>query len=43
MDLQGAASERLTEVKSRLAVLGTSFMQNLLAEGVPVRDLRDHY
>ncbi|WP_375550682.1 M3 family metallopeptidase [Rhodophyticola porphyridii] len=30
--LEGAASERLTEVKSRLAVLGTSFMQNLLAD-----------
>lgn len=30
--LEGVASERLTEVKSRLAVLGTSFMQNLLAD-----------
>ncbi len=30
--LQGAASDRLTEVKSRLAVLGTAFSQNLLAE-----------
>jgi peptidyl-dipeptidase Dcp len=30
--LQGAASERLTEVKSRLAVLGTAFSQNLLAD-----------
>lgn len=31
-ELQGAASERLTAVKSRLAVLGTSFTQNLLAD-----------
>jgi peptidyl-dipeptidase Dcp len=30
--LDGAASERLTAVKSRLAVLGTAFSQNLLAE-----------
>lgn len=30
--LEGAARERLTEVKSRLAVLGTSFTQNLLAD-----------
>ncbi|HEX9858429.1 MAG TPA: M3 family metallopeptidase [Paracoccaceae bacterium] len=30
--LQGAASDRLTAVKSRLAVLGTEFGQNLLAE-----------
>ena len=30
--LQGAAKDRLTEVKARLAVLGTDFMQNLLAE-----------
>ena len=30
--LEGAASERLTAVKSRLAVLGTAFSQNLLAE-----------
>ncbi len=30
--LEGAAAERLTAVKSRLAVLGTSFGQNLLAE-----------
>jgi peptidyl-dipeptidase Dcp len=30
--LQGAASDRLTEVKSRLAVLGTAFSQNLLAD-----------
>lgn len=30
--LQGAAAERLTAVKSRLAVLGTMFSQNLLAE-----------
>ena len=30
--LEGAASERLTAVKSRLAVLGTEFVQNLLAE-----------
>jgi hypothetical protein len=30
--LDGAARERLTEVKSRLAVLGTSFTQNLLAD-----------
>ncbi|WJY21914.1 M3 family metallopeptidase [Fontisubflavum oceani] len=30
--LEGAAADRLTEVKSRLAVLGTSFMQNLLAD-----------
>ncbi|MDE3028643.1 MAG: M3 family metallopeptidase, partial [Paracoccaceae bacterium] len=30
--LQGAAAERLTSVKSRLAVLGTQFSQNLLAE-----------
>jgi len=31
-ELQGAASERLTAVKSRLAVLGTGFTQNLLAD-----------
>lgn len=31
-ELEGAAAERLTAVKSRLAVLGTSFSQNLLAE-----------
>ena len=30
--LEGAASARLTAVKSRLAVLGTAFSQNLLAE-----------
>ena len=30
--LEGVASERLTAVKSRLAVLGTAFSQNLLAE-----------
>ena len=30
--VQGAAAERLTAVKSRLAVLGTQFSQNLLAE-----------
>jgi peptidyl-dipeptidase Dcp len=30
--LQGAARDRLTAVKSRLAVLGTSFTQNLLAD-----------
>jgi peptidyl-dipeptidase Dcp len=30
--LEGAAAERLTAVKARLAVLGTSFSQNLLAE-----------
>ena len=30
--LEGAARERLTEVKSRLAVLGTQFTQNLLAD-----------
>ncbi len=30
--LQGEASARLTAVKSRLAVLGTAFSQNLLAE-----------
>jgi peptidyl-dipeptidase Dcp len=30
--LKGAASDRLTEVKSRLAVLGTAFSQNLLAD-----------
>ena len=30
--LEGAAAERLTEVKSRLAVLGTKFSQNLLAD-----------
>lgn len=30
--LQGADGARLTEVKSRLAVLGTDFMQNLLAD-----------
>ena len=30
--LEGAASARLTEVKSRLAVLGTQFSQNLLAD-----------
>ncbi len=31
-DLEGAAAERLTAVKSRLAVLGTQFSQNLLAD-----------
>jgi len=31
-ELEGAAAARLTEVKGRLAVLGTSFSQNLLAE-----------
>lgn len=30
--LQGEARDRLTEVKSRLAVLGTQFSQNLLAD-----------
>ncbi|OAN84998.1 peptidase M3 [Jannaschia sp. EhC01] len=30
--LEGAKGARLTEVKSRLAVLGTAFMQNLLAD-----------
>jgi peptidyl-dipeptidase Dcp len=30
--LEGGARDRLTEVKSRLAVLGTQFTQNLLAE-----------
>lgn len=30
--LEGAAAERLTAVKSRLAVLGTAFSQNILAE-----------
>ncbi|MFB0993432.1 MAG: M3 family metallopeptidase, partial [Paracoccaceae bacterium] len=30
--LEGKAAERLTDVKSRLAVLGTKFGQNLLAE-----------
>ncbi|MBA3908290.1 MAG: peptidase M3 [Rhodobacter sp.] len=30
--LEGAAAERLTAVKSRLAVLGTAFSQNLLAD-----------
>src|SRR6056297_3126474 len=30
--LQGGARDRLTEVKSRLAVLGTEFTQNLLAD-----------
>ncbi|WP_341862660.1 M3 family metallopeptidase [Gymnodinialimonas sp. 57CJ19] len=30
--LKGAEGDRLTEVKSRLAVLGTEFMQNLLAD-----------
>ena len=30
--LEGAASARLTDVKSRLAVLGTQFSQNLLAD-----------
>ena len=30
--LEGAASARLTDVKSRLAVLGTEFTQNLLAD-----------
>ena len=30
--LEGAARDRLTEVKSRLAVLGTQFTQNLLAD-----------
>ena len=31
-ELEGAAAERLTVVKSRLAVLGTAFGQNLLAD-----------
>ena len=31
-ELEGAAAERLTAVKSRLAVLGTAFGQNLLAD-----------
>lgn len=31
-ELEGAAAERLTEVKARLAVLGTQFSQNLLAD-----------
>ncbi|WP_127901548.1 M3 family metallopeptidase [Solirhodobacter olei] len=31
-ELTGAAAERLTAVKSRLAVLGTAFSQNVLAE-----------
>ncbi|MBI1218349.1 MAG: peptidase M3 [Rhodobacteraceae bacterium] len=31
-ELHGAAADRLTAVKSRLAVLGTTFSQNLLAE-----------
>ena len=31
-ELQGAASARLTAVKARLAVLGTAFTQNLLAD-----------
>ncbi len=31
-ELQGAEAERLTAVKSRLAVLGTAFGQNLLAD-----------
>ncbi|MFE3836267.1 M3 family metallopeptidase [Pseudogemmobacter sonorensis] len=30
--LEGAAAERLTEVKARLATLGTEFSQNLLAD-----------
>ncbi len=30
--LQGAEAERMTEIKSRLAVLGTEFTQNLLAD-----------
>ncbi len=30
--LEGAAADRLTAVKARLAVLGTQFSQNLLAE-----------
>ncbi len=30
--LQGASRARLTDVKSRLAVLGTAFMQNLLSD-----------
>lgn len=30
--LEGAASDRLTAIKSRLAVLGTQFSQNLLAD-----------
>lgn len=30
--LEGAAAQRLTEVKARLAVLGTEFSQNLLAD-----------
>jgi peptidyl-dipeptidase Dcp len=31
-ELEGAAAARLTEVKARLAVLGTQFSQNLLAD-----------
>ncbi len=31
-ELEGAAAERLTAVKARLAVLGTQFSQNLLAD-----------
>lgn len=31
-DLEGSARDRLTEVKSRLATLGTDFTQNLLAD-----------
>ena len=45
--LQGAQAERMTEIKSRLAVLGTEFTQNLLADegawhmAVPEKDLQD--
>lgn len=31
-ELEGAARERLTEIRARLAVLGTAFTQNLLAD-----------
>jgi len=45
--LQGDKAQRMTDIKSRLAVLGTEFTQNLLAdEGawhmvVPAQDLQD--
>jgi len=45
--LQGDKAQRMTDIKSRLAVLGTEFTQNLLADEsawhmiVPAQDLQD--
>ena len=45
--LQGGKAQRMTDIKSRLAVLGTEFTQNLLADEsawhmiVPAQDLQD--